>query len=436
MSRAFSLFIAIALLLTCAACDLVDPMRPSPQADSETFGNLLEASPDPTRPGVWIAKIRIGVPRALGRTDDARPTPDVADGIVAVVVVTADTIVLADDSPTALMDIGPGTEVVAIPLPGTTTMYGEKELHLQAAHLMDFETYAKWKMPKLELAGDEHALIEDPAAINSSGVETAPVPVGDGKVLYFTARLRPPETQGAEWIGARREGLEPPAEGARSVDRSYRTELGPDGWSAPTPVEISGIDAASGAKITWVSPDELVCYLTITGADGAARAAVSRRDSVTTGWGEPFPLEGTGEGDAYDAIAFTGDAAKTIFGSSRNGGGDLFMYDPEVGPAQPLQPEINTPGSEWAPRVGPSGELYFLRGDRQLRFESGSIDELRLPGPHRVLMIEAVPSGDGRWLFFVSPRFRPIEFDFDLFVAPIAADGSLGEAIPVDDWRG
>ena len=93
------------------------------------------------------------MPRALGRSDDARPTPDVAGGITAVVVVTGDTVVLVDDRPVALMDIGPGTEIVAIPVPGTTTMVGENEIHLEAAQLMDFETYARWRLPKLQLAG-------------------------------------------------------------------------------------------------------------------------------------------------------------------------------------------------------------------------------------------------------------------------------------------
>jgi hypothetical protein len=146
-------------------------------------------------------------------------------------------------------------------------------------------------------------------------------------------------------------------------------------------------------------------------------------------------METTGDGDAYDAVAMTGAVEKTVFGTTRSGGGDLYMYDPAAGPAQPLQPAINTGGLEWAPRVGPAGELYFLRGDRQLRFQAGQVGEVRLPGPHRALIVEAAPSPDGRWLFFTSPRLRPIEFDFDILVAPIAGDGSLGDAVPVDDWR-
>lgn len=435
MSRVLSFLSTVILLSALVACDLVDPMRPSPQADSETFGNLLEARLDPSQPGTWIAKIRVGVPRALGRTDDARPTPDVAGGIIAVVKVTADTVVLVNDVPAALMDIGPGTEVVAIPSPGTTTMYGEKEIHLEAAQLMDFVTYARWKMPKLGLSNQPPALVEDPAVINSSGVETAPIPLGDGSVLYFSARLRLPELQGSPWIGARRQGLTEGVDGRQAADRSYRTELGVDGWSSPDLVEFPGIDEAHNSKITWVSADELNCYLTISDTEGAVWVATSRREALTDPWSEPVPMEEVGEGDAYDAVAMTGAVEKTIFGTSRSGGGDLFIHDPAAGPAQPLQPEINSGGLEWAPRVGPAEELYFLRGDRQLRFQSGRVDEIRLPGPHRALVVEAAASPDGRWLFFTSPRFRPLEFDFDILVAPVAADGSLGAAVSVDDWR-
>jgi hypothetical protein len=435
MSRVLVFLVVLVGLTPLAACDLVDPMRPSPQADSETFGNLLEAARDPARPGTWIAKIRVGVPRALGRADDARPTPDVDDGIIAVVAITAETVVLADDRPVALMDIGPGTEVVAIPSPGTTTMYGEKEIHLEADYLMDFVTYARWKMPKLEPAGGPEAFVEDPGAVNSSGVETAPIPLGDGSVLYFTARLRPPVVRGSPWVGARRAGLSAPEEGGRSADRSYRTELGDDGWSTPELVEFPGTTESTSTKVTWVSADELSCYLTVSDAAGNPWVATSRREAATEPWGELERMETTGDGDAYDAVAMTGAVEKTVFGTTRSGGGDLYMHDPAAGPAQPLQPAINTGGLEWAPRVGPAGELYFLRDDHQLRFMSGQVGEVRLPGPHRALIVEAAPSPDGRWLFFTSPRLRPIEFDFDILVAPIADDGSLGGAVPVDDWR-
>jgi hypothetical protein len=146
-------------------------------------------------------------------------------------------------------------------------------------------------------------------------------------------------------------------------------------------------------------------------------------------------MEGTDGGDAFDAVAMTASPKNTIFATTRNGSGDLFLLDPDSGPAQPLQPEINTGGLEWGPRIGPANELYFVRGDRQLRFHRGKVNEVRLPGPHRSVLIEAAPTADGRYLFFSVPKFRPIDFDLDIQVAPIHADGSLGEAQPVDDWR-
>ena len=435
MSRVVFVVLVSVVLATLVGCDLVDPMRSTPQEDTETFGNLLEATPDPAREGVWIATIRIGVPRALGRTDDARPTPDVAGGIIAVVAVTTDTVVVVDDRPGAVSDIGPGTEVVALPVPGSTIMVGENEIQLEAAQLMDFVSYARWRLPKLELADGPAEIIEDVDRINTAGVEGSPVPVGDGTVLYFSGRLRPPVLPDGPWIGARRDGLPVPAEGEWSFDRSFRTVLGDDGWSTPELVVIPGTDTNEHVKLTWVSGDELRCYVTVADPDGSPWVGVSERTSSSAPWGEVVQMEGTSGGDAFDAVAMTGSPRKTVFATTRNGNGDLFLFDPEIGPAQQLQPEINTGGLEWGPRVGPANELYFVRGDRQLRFQGGKINEVRLPGPHRSVLIEAAPTADGRYLFFSVPKLRPVDFDLDIQVAPILADRTLGEAQPVDEWR-
>jgi len=427
-------FVALALVAS-AGCDLMDPMRQTPHADAEVFGNLLEAGPDRARSERWIAKIHVGVPRALGRADDARPTPDVAGGITAVVLVTSDTVVVVNDRFASLEELSPGTEVVAIPVPGTTTMFGEKEIYLEAAQLMDFATYARWRLPKLNLPGEPSEVLEDENRINSSGVETGPVPVGDGRVLYFTARLRSPGVPGGEWVGARRTGLVSPVEGERSYERSFRSELGEDGWSTPQSVAIPGTEAAEHVKLTWVSADERRCYVTVSGAEGSPWVGISERPSPADPWGEISPMEITGEGDAFDAVAMATSPEKTVFATTRNGSGDLFLHDPSIGPAQQLQAEINTGGLEWGPRIGPADELYFVRGDRQLRLHAGRITEIRLPGPQRTVIIEAAPTADGQSLFFAVPRYRPVDLDFDIQVAPIAADGSLGPAVPVDEWR-
>jgi len=435
MSRSLALPLVILVVLAAASCDLVDPMRPSIQPDSETFGNLVEVHPDPNEPGVWVATIRVGVPRALGRADDAEPTPQVADGLVALVRVTPDTVVIVDDRPTALEDIDPGTEVVAIPAPGTTTVYGDREIHQVADQFMDFASYARWRMPKLDLPGVVDAPVEDTAAINSSGVETAPIPLGDGTVLYFTARLRPSAVADAAWIGARREGLADPDEGSISFDRSFRTELGEDGWAAPEAVRFPETDGARHLKVTWVNDDETRCYVTSSAADLEPWVGISTRASKGEPWGEIVRMDATGDGDAFDAVAMSGAPETTLFASTRSGGGDIFLHEPGMEEAQRLQPEINSGGLEWAPRTGPAGELYLVRRDRQLRFRNGTLDEVRLPGPHRAILTEAMPTADGEWLFFASPKPRPVEFDFDILVAPLGADGALGEPIPVDDWR-
>ena len=435
MSHVSRLALSLLVLFTLGGCDLVDPMRATPHADTEIFGNLLEYTRDPSREGAWIATLRIGVPRAIGRGDEARPTPDVAGGIIALVRVNADTVVVVDDHPAALQDISPGTELVALPVPGTTTMFGEKEIQLEAAQLMDFVSYARWRLPKLEIAGGMIDVVEDVNRINSAGIEGGPVPIGDGKVLYFSARLRSPGLPGGPWIGARRDGLSPPAEGERSFDRSYRTQLGEDGWSMPELVIIPGTEAAEHVKLTWVSTDESRCYVTVSEVDGSPWVGVSERPGAADPWGEIVRMEATGDGDAFDAVAMVGSPDKTVFATTRNGSGDLFLVDPAIGPAQQLQAEINTRGLEWGPRIGPADELYFVRGDRQLRFQAGRVSEMRLPGPHRTVLIEAAPTADGANLFFAVPKFRPIDLDLDIQVAPIHADGTLGAAVPVDEWR-
>lgn len=422
-------------LFAFAGCDLVDPMRATPHTDTEVFGNLLEVGHDPSGGDARIAKIRVGVPRALGRTDQAQPTPAVAGGILAVVTVTPDTVVMIDDAPGVLDDIDPGAEVVAIPVPGTTTMLGEKEVHLEAGHLMDFSTYARWRLPKLELPDDPVTIEGSQERINSPGVEHGAVPVAGGRVLYFAARLRPPVEREGEWIGTLRPGLRAPAEGERTFERTYRTVLGDDGWSVPEMVVIPGTEEAEQVQLTWVSEDESRCFATVAETEGEPWVGVSERRDRDRPWGEMVRFEGLGEGDAFDAVAMASAPEKTVFATTRRGGGDLFLHDPALGEAQPLEPVINTGGLEWGTRVGPSDELYFVRGDRQLRFSGGGLSEVRLPGSQRAILIEAAPTSDGAWLFMATPRFRPMEIDLDIQVAPLSPDGTVGPPVPVDEWR-
>ncbi len=67
--------------------------------------------------------------------------------------------------------------------------------------------------------------------------------------------------------------------------------------------------------------------------------------------------------------------------------------------------------------------------------KGGAVVPVRLPGAFRRELNEAMPSRDGRWLFMVVPRYRPVELDLDLEVAPLGPDGRPGEPVPVDSWR-
>ena len=101
----------------------------------------------------------------------------------------------------------------------------------------------------------------------------------------------------------------------------------------------------------------------------------------------------------------------------------------------PLEPQICTFGNEWNPRTGPQRELFFCREDRQLVFKGGRVQPVRLRGPHRVPLTQAAPTDDGRWVFFCVPKYRPLDYDYDIYVAPLDPEMSLGEPVPVDDWR-
>ena len=186
------------LVMVVSGCDLLNPARPTPHDDTILFGNLIEVGDDEGEPGVWWVRIRIGLPRAFARAEAAegKPTPTMEQGMVADVRVTSDTVVLVNGRPDLISNINPGGEVVVIPVAGTTRMIGTSNISVEAGYITDFDTYRRWQLPGLGVEEDPDPR-EDPARINSAGVEGSPVPVGDGSVLYFSARLRLPARAGA-----------------------------------------------------------------------------------------------------------------------------------------------------------------------------------------------------------------------------------------------
>jgi hypothetical protein len=430
-------FVAV---LVAGACDLLDPARPAIQGDTTLFGNLLEINPVDGDDEAWQVRMRIGVPRAFAKAEAAggQPTPTVEEGLVADVRVTTDTVVLVDGTPFLIEDIAPGTEIVVLPVAGTTRMVGTSNITVDASYLTDFTTYRRWQLPGLLAPEDVVDSRQDPARINSAGVEHAPVPVGDGSVLYFAARLRPPQAQGEPWLGALRDGLAEPSSAKAMVERSYRTQLTASGWTAPTLVRFPELDDASLVRVSWVSDDETSCLVTVAPANGPSWIGKSARPSADVPWGAVAVVEAFGSDNVDDGVYLAGSTNKIVFTANWAGNpqSDLVLFDPGVSESpQLLTPPINTAASEWGARVGPRNELLFVRDDRQLALIDGTLHQVRIPTPHRAVITEVAPTRDGAWVFLCRPSYQPVEVDQDIWVARWVGGGRLGEPVPVDDWR-
>jgi hypothetical protein len=440
MTRRSAIGCVLVAVVVAGACDLLDPARPTIQGDTTLFGNLLDVARVEGDDEAWQVRMRIGVPRALAKAEvaDGKPTPTLDEGLVADVRVTTDTVVLAEGSPAFIEDINLGSEVVVLPVPGTTRMVGSSNLTVDASYLTDFTTYRRWQLPGLPAPEGELDRRNDPARINSAGVEHAAVPVGNGSVLYFAARLRPPAESGEPWLGARRDGLVEPGADDVGVERSYRTELTASGWTQPQLVRFPGSDDAAVVRVSWVSEDEAACLVTVASPEGSSWIGRSERPSKGAPWGEVVRVEALGEGNAEDGVYLTGSASKIVFTANWAGNpqSDLVLFDPSVSETpQLLTPPITTPASEWGVRVGPNNELLFARGDRQLALIEGTLRQVRIPTPHRAVVTEVAPATVGEWVFLCRPSYQPVEVDQDIWVARWVGSGRLGEPVPVDDWH-
>jgi hypothetical protein len=440
MLRRSKLVCVLLVVVAAVGCDLLDPARPTIQGDTTLFGNLLEVARVEGDDEAWQVRVRIGVPRAFAKAEvaDGKPTPTLEEGLIADVAVTIDTVVLVEGSPAFVGDLNPGSEVVVLPVPGTTHMVGTTNLTVGASYLVDFTTYRRWQLPGLPAPEGELDRRNDPARVNSAGVEHAAVPVGDGSVLYFAARLRPPAKDGEPWLGARRDGLDEPGAGEPVVERSYRTELTASGWTQPLLVRFPGLDEAAVVRISWVSDDEAACLVTVASPEGSSWIGRSERPSKAAPWGEVVRVEALGEGSAEDGVYLAGSASKIVFTANWDGNPhtDLVLFDPSVSDTpQLLTPPITTPASEWGVRVGPNNELLFVRGDRQLALIEGTLRQVRIPTPHRAVITEVAPARTGEWVFLCRPSYQPVEVDQDIWVARWIGGGRLGEPVPVDDWH-
>jgi hypothetical protein len=431
------LLVCVVAVLSVAGCDLLDPVRPSVVPDVEVFGNLVSLAEQPDAPGEFVVQIKVSPPRLLEKAsrEEGDPPPPKDDALVARVVVTDDTVVLQRGLPGDVQEIAPGTELVVVPMAGTSRMRGTAELELWADALMDFDSYRRWRLPDLEI---EDAVIRaDATKINSDGIERGAVPVGDGSVLYFNARRRVPAEPGGAWQGAARDGLgEVVADGPPRI-RTYRAERSDDGWSAPELVAFPGLDEAASVAVSWVADDELSCFVTvIQDAASPPWAGESRRRSADRPWGPVQPLEALGEGDAAGAHRLREGGAQLVFSSKRHGGGaeDLFILGDD-GAIGRLELEVNSAGPEVNPRVGLGNQLFFTRGDRAMTLREGRVSEVRPGWPHRALVLEAAPTADGQWVFLTLISFAAGEPDLDLMVAPMDGDGTIGLPVPVDEWR-
>jgi hypothetical protein len=120
--RSLKILMMVAAACALGGCDVVDPARPTAQPDAEVFGNLLDVETSPDDPGSWTARIKIGTPRSVRAAEEGvgKPTPDVEKGLIATVTVGPDAVVVVGDRPGLLESIASGTEVVVLPVAGTT----------------------------------------------------------------------------------------------------------------------------------------------------------------------------------------------------------------------------------------------------------------------------------------------------------------------------
>ncbi len=438
--RSFGLLLVVSVGMV--GCSMQDATSPVPQPDNLILGRIA-AIRDATDPGVREVEIKEGLPESMqgAMRREGRPVPQLDKDLVVKVRVTGDTVCVAGLRAGELDDFRIGQEVAVNPVPGTTAMVGTKVLFADAAELYLFSAYQLRFLPRsLDALPAEVTAPNDPKKINSVGMELTPLPVRGGRTVYFAAGLVPGlPLKGAEAppVGAQRPGMRSSsgalAPWALGGCRPYRVAWGKEGWGTPQFVDLPGIAADAGARITWINEDETSCLVEVVQTGGARQLVASRRANAQAPWSAVEKVDVPGGPSVGDAQRFGTHLGALVWTVYDAGSSDLWLST-EGKPGQPLEPRINTMGPEFAPRPGPRQILYFCRADRQLLFASGVVQEVRLPGKQRHPLLEAAPAQDGSLLFFQIPRYTPGVLDWDLAVAPRAGN-SWGKPVLLDDWK-
>jgi hypothetical protein len=436
------ILVTAGLVALLAACGLQDSTTPVAQPDTQIFGRIAAIREVADSPGTWEVDINTGLPTAIrdAMSRDGRLLPEMERELLARVRVTSGTVCVAELRAADLDAFRVGQEVAVVPIPGTTTLTGEKLLGAEATELYRFADYQVKFMPhSLDSLPPEVAGRSDARRVNSSGFEGCPLPLRGGAVVYFSAGLLAPVGSGTALPprGAPRAGMRGQAgelaTWAVGGYRPYRVAWDGDGWGEPLPVELPDLADDASARVTWINEAETELLAEVTRPGTTVSLHVSRRAAADRPWGELGAVrEATGP-TVGDAQRFGADGSWLVWTAYGAAGGDLWLAQPGK-EAAVLDPRINTMGHEWAPRVGPGTTLYFCRGDRQLLFKGDVVQEVRLPGRQRRPLVEAAPTSDGTALFLRVPLFTPGETDWDVAVAPADGDG-WGSPVPLDEWR-
>jgi hypothetical protein len=436
-------FFAVPLAVLTVACGMQDTTTPVPQPDTLILGRIQAIRNAKAAGGGKEVEIAAGLPEEMrgAMLKSGKQPPQLASDLAVRVRVTGETVCIADLEPVDLDSFKIGQEVAVVPVGGTTAMVGSKLVLADAAEFYRFGAYQlRFLARSLATLPREVFAPADPSRINSAGLEMTPIPLQEGRVVYFAAGLvsAPGVASETNPIGAVRSGMRAKngTLAAWAVDgfRPYRAAWGQSGWVAPTPVELPGLPADASARITWVDEGETSCLVEVMKKDGARALFSSQRVSPSATWGTLEPVKlATGGASVGDAQRLGNKLLSLVWTVYDAGASDLW-FSRAGSPGRRLDPRIDTLGSEYAPRVGPGNVLYFCRGEYQLLYEGGVVHEVRLPGTQRHALLEAAPTASGERLFFRVPRYTPGQLDWNLAVAE-REGSSWGKPTLLDDWK-